>query len=552
MKTQDIKNIARAMPQVAEKLSGGQHKLDKDKDGDIDGKDFAMMRKKKNEKVTTAAGQEVDKPIKHDCATHVEHAEWGEGQPISGMHTIVETTEGEGYVTHYDVMFEHGIEKDVAVEDLTILAESSHGHSINASKKKKMAEDEVEVNPTLKTKKEKKGTETSTQVDEAMQHKDAKAAATSFAKLHKNLKVTSIGSNHFVHHKDDEDGAEAVQFSHKGGQIHVSHDAGATGGGTKAAKSVADAISHASKMSGIKEEVEQVNEDAKVAATSFAKLHKNLKVTSFGNKHFVHHKDDEDGTEAVHFMNKGGQIHVTHDAGATGGGTKKAKSVADAISHASKMSGIKEEAMQIDELDKKTLGSYIKKAGPDAVKQTAQAKRHADAGDMADKDRDMYKAYAKSQRAMDKAKNRQKGISKAVDKLTASYKTESKNAALMKKLAKASAPSEKGKKAVSLPKAPFEIPKKEGVEWAVYNKIKENRAAHYKSATAPEEMDSKASGNEKDFKAKHKVDTMPADLEKKSHDGASAAGRVTKKAPARNGDNAAGDKIKMAVDTTKG
>ena len=121
MKTQDIKNIARAMQQVAEKLSGGQHKLDKDKDGDIDGKDFAMMRKKKNEKVTTAAGQEVDKPIKHDCATHVEHAEWGEGQPISGMHTIVETTEGEGYVTHYDVMFEHGIEKDVSVDDLSLI-----------------------------------------------------------------------------------------------------------------------------------------------------------------------------------------------------------------------------------------------------------------------------------------------------------------------------------------------------------------------------------------------------------------------------------------------
>lgn len=72
----------------------------------------------------------------------------------------------------------------------------------------------------------------------------------------------------------------------------------------------------------------------------------------------------------------------------------------------------------VNELDKKTLGSYIKKAGPDAVKQTAQAKRHADAGDMADKDRDMYKHYGKSQRAMDKAKNRQKGISKAVDKLT--------------------------------------------------------------------------------------------------------------------------------------
>jgi hypothetical protein len=77
-----------------------------------------------------------------------------------------------------------------------------------------------------------------------------------------------------------------------------------------------------------------------------------------------------------------------------------------------------EEAMQIDELKKSTYGSYIKKAGPDAVKQTAQAKRHSDAGDMADKDKDMYKHYAKSQRAMDKAANRQKGIGKAVDKLT--------------------------------------------------------------------------------------------------------------------------------------
>lgn len=77
-----------------------------------------------------------------------------------------------------------------------------------------------------------------------------------------------------------------------------------------------------------------------------------------------------------------------------------------------------EEVEQVNELDKKTLGSYIKKAGPDAVKQTAQAKRHADAGDMSDKDADMYKNYAKSQRAMDKAKNRQKGIGKAVDKLT--------------------------------------------------------------------------------------------------------------------------------------
>ena len=35
---------------VKEKLVGGQKKLDKDKDGDIDGKDFAMLRKEKGKK----------------------------------------------------------------------------------------------------------------------------------------------------------------------------------------------------------------------------------------------------------------------------------------------------------------------------------------------------------------------------------------------------------------------------------------------------------------------------------------------------------------------
>ena len=44
---QVIKSIGQAYQQVQEKLKGGQKKLDKDGDGDIDGSDFAMMRKKK-------------------------------------------------------------------------------------------------------------------------------------------------------------------------------------------------------------------------------------------------------------------------------------------------------------------------------------------------------------------------------------------------------------------------------------------------------------------------------------------------------------------------
>ena len=39
-----------AAKKVDEKLVGGQKKLDKDKDGDIDGKDFAILRKEKGKK----------------------------------------------------------------------------------------------------------------------------------------------------------------------------------------------------------------------------------------------------------------------------------------------------------------------------------------------------------------------------------------------------------------------------------------------------------------------------------------------------------------------
>ena len=75
----------------------------------------------------------VEKSLKHDCATHVVHKEHGEGRCIPGMHTLEETSELEGVVTHYDVMFAEGIVKDVAIDELEIVAEMSHGHA----KKKK-------------------------------------------------------------------------------------------------------------------------------------------------------------------------------------------------------------------------------------------------------------------------------------------------------------------------------------------------------------------------------------------------------------------------------
>ena len=73
------------------------------------------------------------KAMKHDCATHVASESWGYGECVPGQHTLVEQEDGTAIVTHYDVIFEHGLEENVAVEDLTILREKSHLH---ASKKK--------------------------------------------------------------------------------------------------------------------------------------------------------------------------------------------------------------------------------------------------------------------------------------------------------------------------------------------------------------------------------------------------------------------------------
>ena len=92
-----------------------------------------------NKEAKDLDAKNADDAIKHDCASHVEHAKWGLGDCIEEQHTIVETAPGVGYVSHYDVLFEHGVEKDVPVEDLKILAEKHHGHK---PKKKKPAESE--------------------------------------------------------------------------------------------------------------------------------------------------------------------------------------------------------------------------------------------------------------------------------------------------------------------------------------------------------------------------------------------------------------------------
>ena len=84
-------------------------------------------------KLAEPAGQEgkpTIKKVQHSCATKVEHAEWGKGNCLKEMHTLDE----EGNITHYDVMFEHGLEQDVPVPALNVLVSEMHEHVINDEK----------------------------------------------------------------------------------------------------------------------------------------------------------------------------------------------------------------------------------------------------------------------------------------------------------------------------------------------------------------------------------------------------------------------------------
>ena len=67
---------------------------------------------------------------KHNCATHVYHESWGEGQAITTMHA---DPNEHGFVEWYDVLFDHGIEKGVPVAEMKVTKEMSHG---NHKKKK--------------------------------------------------------------------------------------------------------------------------------------------------------------------------------------------------------------------------------------------------------------------------------------------------------------------------------------------------------------------------------------------------------------------------------
>jgi hypothetical protein len=140
-------------------------------------------------KLAEPAGQEgkpTIKKVQHSCATKVEHSEWGKGNCLKEQHTLDE----EGNITHYDVMFEHGLEQNVPVPTLNILVSEMHEHVINDEKNEINEKNLDPVNPVAVKKKfanrKDKDVDNDGDVDSSDKylHKRRKAISKAMAKEH--------------------------------------------------------------------------------------------------------------------------------------------------------------------------------------------------------------------------------------------------------------------------------------------------------------------------------------------------------------------------------
>ena len=137
-------------PKALKKDFDDRKDKDIDNDGDVDDSDeYLHNRRKTVAKAVKKEGLEdkTDNPAnsQHMCAKNVVHEEWGAGQPIHGQHA---DPDENGEIAWYDVMFEHGIEKGVSINELKVTKAEAHMHASYNAKKKK--DEEVEVDERMK------------------------------------------------------------------------------------------------------------------------------------------------------------------------------------------------------------------------------------------------------------------------------------------------------------------------------------------------------------------------------------------------------------------
>ena len=159
-------------------------------------------------------GKPTIKKVQHSCATKVEHSEWGKGNCLKEMHTLDE----EGNITHYDVMFEHGLEQDVPVPTLNILVSEMHEHVINDEKNEINEKNLDPVNPVAVKKKFKnrkdQDVDNDGDVDDSDKylHKKRKAISKAVTKEHHQKDE----NGNVIEHEDEDTTPASVEEGKKG------------------------------------------------------------------------------------------------------------------------------------------------------------------------------------------------------------------------------------------------------------------------------------------------------------------------------------------------
>jgi len=137
-KSDDGEGLDAVQPKAVKKKFKDRKDKDIDNDGDVDSSDEYLHKRRKAISKAMKEGVE-DNPAntQHLCAKNVVHESWGEGSCIPTMHA---DPDEDGNIEWYDVMFDHGIEEQVSIEELKVTKAESHIHS--SKKKIKESDDE--------------------------------------------------------------------------------------------------------------------------------------------------------------------------------------------------------------------------------------------------------------------------------------------------------------------------------------------------------------------------------------------------------------------------
>ena len=150
-KSDDGEGLDKVDPKAVKKKFKDRKDQDIDNDGDVDSSDEYLHKRRKavskavsNESFTVDDIRAMCHSKDHDCATYVDHPEFGLGKPVYESHAIPDEN---GHVAWYDVEFAHGIEEQVPAEDMQILQTEAHnGNGKKPMKKKEPIEDDTVIN----------------------------------------------------------------------------------------------------------------------------------------------------------------------------------------------------------------------------------------------------------------------------------------------------------------------------------------------------------------------------------------------------------------------